>query len=696
MLLAGGLLSPACQAQPPAASGTLKIMVTEAGLYEITAADLRSAGWQTVRADALRLSLRGVSQPLWVEGSGSSLRLGFYGQKIDSRYTAENTYLLTQDSGGASLRMAITESDPQPGGVLSQPVMVSLRQEENQFYAPLVESGDHWLGARLPAPSTQTISMDLANLAPGPARIQVELWASTGSIFSGELSQPDHHVKVSVNGVLAADEQWAGKGRYSIQAEIPAGVLQAGKNQILLEAPGDTGLAADIVQLDWVEITFPQQGIGQDNRLEFGSDGGWHTLSGFSGEATVLDIGDPSQAKRILPARLAGGEAGFQGQTGGRYLAVSPPGMLHPARIVPTQAAPDLKAAGSGADYLVIAPAPLLEAFDPLVAWRRENGLLAAAVPWQAVVDQFGDGIAEPQALRSFLEYAAQNWHPAPRYVLLAGDFTYDTFGYQAPVPENLLPSFMIFTEYGGETASDSEFAQLDNDRLPDVAIGRAPASRPEQARLFVEKTLAYERQAGGQDWQGRILAVADGQEPSFRQDALAFVDVFGPAYQVEVYHPPAGSQEAGSRITEYFNQGALFIAYFGHGSLSQWGKDRLFTSQEAAGLSNRQRLPVVINMTCLTGLFTHPKVESLAEIMLWQAEGGAAAVLAPTSLTLASDQSFLSQPFARALLSEKGAILGDVFLAAQRQVPEGSSGMQDVLRTFLLFGDPALRLPSR
>ncbi len=140
-------------------------------------------------------------------------------------------------------------------------------------------------------------------------------------------------------------------------------------------------------------------------------------------------------------------------------------------------------------------------------------------------------------------------------------------------------------------------------------------------------------------------------------------------------------------------NEGSALVGYFGHGSVTQWGKDNLFTVKDVASLQNGDRLPLVINMTCLTGLFTHPKVQSLAETLLWKADGGAVAVLAPTSLTLSGDQSFLSNALVQSLLKDRTARLGDVFLQAQREVPAQGAGTHDVLRTFLLFGDPALKL---
>ena len=140
-------------------------------------------------------------------------------------------------------------------------------------------------------------------------------------------------------------------------------------------------------------------------------------------------------------------------------------------------------------------------------------------------------------------------------------------------------------------------------------------------------------------------------------------------------------------------NAGDLIVGYFGHGSVTQWGQDNLLTVNGTAALTDSVRLPLVINMTCLTGLFTHPKVQSLAEALLWKPDGGAVAVLAPTSLTLPADQSFLSRPLVEFFLKNRNVPLGDILLQAQRTVPIQDAGLQDVLRTFLLFGDPALKL---
>ena len=135
-------------------------------------------------------------------------------------------------------------------------------------------------------------------------------------------------------------------------------------------------------------------------------------------------------------------------------------------------------------------------------------------------------------------------------------------------------------------------------------------------------------------------------------------------------------------------------MAYFGHGSINMWGKDHLFSSEDVANMGTTKNFPIVYNLTCLTGLFTHPEVESLAESLLWRENGGAVGVLAPSSLTLPSDQSILSQAFVEGMFDDPDATLGEIHLRARRRVPTETDGAIDVMKTFMLFGDPALRMP--
>ena len=315
------------------------------------------------------------------------------------------------------------------------------------------------------------------------------------------------------------------------------------------------------------------------------------------------------------------------------------------------------------------------------------------AIPVDEIFDRFSYGMPEPEGIRSFLRYAHQTWDTAPKFVILVGDATYDPRGYISEWKANRVPSFMVNTSYGGETASETLFAQMDDDMLPDLAVGRVPARDSKQVQIFVEKLIAYENQTDDNAWQHRILAVADAPDPIFHGGAEAFLDQFSTIYQTELIALEEKSSGLDDQVKDGIEKGSLIVSYFGHGSIDMWGKDQLFTASDAAELHNEDRLPVVMTMTCLNGLFTHPEIESLAETLLWNSNGGAVAALAPTSLTLTTDQIYLSRAIIDNLSDNPGASLGELLLSAQREIPVENHGAFEVMLTFLLFGDPATRL---
>ena len=185
------------------------------------------------------------------------------------------------------------------------------------------------------------------------------------------------------------------------------------------------------------------------------------------------------------------------------------------------------------------------------------------------------------------------------------------------------------------------------------------------------------------------ILAVADHQDPSFRLDAEKFLSVFPFGFSTEIFPSSVVDSGSESSVTGKLEQGVNLVSYFGHGSVNMWGKDKLFTVTDVEKLTS-PIIPVVFQMTCLTGLFTHPTATSLTEALLFQPDSGAVSVIAPTSLTLPFNQTSFSQSFAEAYVANDMSRLGDVLLYTQNHVAQEGERSRDVLLTFLLFGDPA------
>ncbi|HZY43233.1 MAG TPA: C25 family cysteine peptidase, partial [Anaerolineae bacterium] len=510
---------PARQSQTVASAA--KILVGQAGLIEVSAADLISSdlGWKSIDPTSVRLFFQDRQQPVWLEGQGAALTLKFYGQAADSRYTRENAYFFQIDQSLVPPLPMLTQTLVERSSGAIDHYTATLHAEENFLYSPLVANGDHWFWAQLPAPQSKMFTVELSAVVDGPAQLTIGVWGSTEASAS-----PDHHLRIKINRQNVADQTWDGIARNTLKADLPRGLLVAGSNIIQIEAPGDTGVAADITFLDWIEIRYLRHFVAENDRLEFDGVDGAVQLSGFSGPIDLFDITVPDRLVRLIgPSTLTQGSIEIGVQADHHYMAVGPHGYQSAVRIVPAATSPDLKAADNGADYIAIGPADLLAPLQPLLNWHQTQNLKVVAIPAETIYDQFGNGLPEPEAIHSFVQYAVQHWTPAPKFVLLVGDATYDPLGYSGLPDGNRLPTFLVQTVYGGETASDVGFVQLNDDPWPDMPIGRVPARTAEQVTTWVNKTLAYEQSAPVGDWRQRILAVADGQESSFQSEAAAF-----------------------------------------------------------------------------------------------------------------------------------------------------------------------------
>jgi len=662
--------------------------------------------------DQLRLLNRGSPQPFWIDDLDGSPVLRFFARASQSAYTAENVYTLAVSDALADSPIGdLIEPDTSSQTNVNEDIQVLLgapphgayyhtaRNEQNQQYLPQAGGNQHWYAQIIPAGGSPDLTLEISQPYPGAvkAALRLGVWGATEAS-----ADPDHHLRVQINGQLALDQSWDGQSYQVIQAVFDVDLLREGSNHLTVFAPGDSGSAVEVNYLDYLEVIYPRRLAAEQDRLDFISPGGKVQLLGYTAAPLVYEIASREDVRRIddLDLQGSGSNQGisFETQAGARYLALAPGAAYRPERLVPLASTPDLRMLDGGADYLAVGPPDLLAPLQPLLDLRASQGWKPLSVPLQAVYDQFNYGLPEPEAIQRFVQHASQQWQPAPRTLLLVGDATYDPLGYLAPPVANRLPAFFVDTVYGGQTASDVGFVQVNDDPWPDLAVGRIPARRPQQVADYVEKVLGYEAQleADSASTAPAILAIADGQDASFAQHAQSFLDAFGPGYPTDLYAPPPGDAGAPARVSQLLSDGRRLAAYFGHGSVNMWGKDRLFTVDDAAQMHNADHLPVVLNLTCLTGLFTHPEVESLAEALLFQPGGGAAAVLAPSSLTLAADQDFLARPFVQAFLADPRAALGELHLAARRQVDTDLPGQRDVMLTFMLFGDPALRLQGR
>ena len=111
---------------------------------------------------------------------------------------------------------------------------------------------------------------------------------------------------------------------------------------------------------------------------------------------------------------------------------------------------------------------------------------------------------------------------PAPRYLLLAGDASYDVLGRTKGTEADIVPTQTSIPRFSGWTGSDVWYALPDDGPDDRARFRRGPLPGADSRAIgrMVQKTLSYEAQAGDLGWRSDALLVADNDEPGFAEES--------------------------------------------------------------------------------------------------------------------------------------------------------------------------------
>ena len=174
-----------------------------------------------------------------------------------------------------------------------------------------------------------------------------------------------------------------------------------------------------------------------------------------------------------------------------------------------------------GVDYLVVTHPLFREQADRIAAEKTKGGHRAAVVETPSAYDRFSGGFVEARAIQALVRHAARA-SGVLRHVLLVGDDSFDPLDYSGRGVPSFVPSLFARDSGWGLVPSENLYADLDDDGLPDVAIGRLPVRTAVEADAVADKIATQE--AALQALAGQ-LAVADNStetDAPFREDAAA------------------------------------------------------------------------------------------------------------------------------------------------------------------------------
>ncbi|RME17052.1 MAG: hypothetical protein D6797_03270 [Bdellovibrio sp.] len=738
--------SPPDLTQSPAAvPGVLRIQYSQSGMYELTYDDLVAAGVEGpfvgVNTSDLRLYFRGVEQAIdvidsdGVFNSGDSIRFyaNFY-RKVDD--SIDEVVLSTQPLGnstGPALRAQVLDGSPS-GWPLDFRKGTYARKEvekDSLFLIDLPMGGvdtDHFFWKRIakwngsnttPIPQFFTITnIDLSGLVPvGTVYLNVHLRGR-----ANYAKNPTHHLGVWVNTVpyRVADAVFHTQDPTVVRLSVPAYYFVDGLNSIKLEAMPDTVPPGDLEVLDIdrleVEYTKAYEAVGDQLEIYNPLENHAIQVQGFSSNAVqVYDISDPQQLARlsnvvIQPSNLLYNvqfRPSLAGDYGYRLLAIADGTYLKPQSMFlnPGFEMP-LKSPNNRADLIFIGSETMLDAARDLADHRRTQGLFVKEVSLDQIYAEFSDGIQSIRAVKDFLTYARTYWQkPAPQYVLLLADATYDPRDREGwGKNKNVMPVAFekgLYVDFG----SDNWLVSNDNGFTPEMAIGRIPASTPEELKGVVNKILDYE--AGKRSpSQGNFMFFSDGETlfEGFSKKAEELASgLSSPRFQKAHIKRSSFTQDAlmkQSILDSFSSDQYFFMTFVGHGIEDMWASYSVFSASDVKGLKN-QVLPIVMGLNCFTGYYYDADLsfKSLGEELVLNPDGGAVAYWGSPAMTIPESQVNLSKKFFAQLLQETNkpfhmTRLGDLILASKKALGAIPS-MSDTVRSWTLLGDPAMKLPE-
>ncbi len=238
--------------------------------------------------------------------------------------------------------------------------------------------------------------------------------------------------------------------------------------------------------------------------------------------------------------------------------------------------------------------------------------------------------------------------------------------------------------------SSEAVFSDFLGNGYATLATGRLPVRTTTDAANVVGKIVGYESGASAGPWTSQALLIGDENSGYDYTGATNLVGQLLPT-SLGVTKILADGQDPAlvrQQIVAAMNSGQVIVNFLGHGSVEQWSLADFFSDPDATALTNGGNLPFVVSMDCLSGFFQDVYTTSLAESLLLAPDGGAVAVWASSGFTSADPQATMDRALVVQMFAHPGMPIGNSILKAKAGTVD-----PDVRRTWILFGDPAMRL---
>ncbi|WP_299214847.1 type IX secretion system sortase PorU [uncultured Aquimarina sp.] len=682
-----------------------------------------------------------------VRGENGTLSEGgyilFYGQSTkgynsDSKthinlYDDKSYYFITT-SGKRGRRIINSESFDKKADTIITTFKEDQFYEMDQYNLGMM--GRRWLGDQIKNNEEKQFSFHFPN--------KVDATAITYKIMAVAKSNKPSKLKISLNQKEAGEIKFRPASDRLIAIE---GSLE--KNNKIYDDAIQIGLQYEVEgkalgesYLDYIRVSAERSLVGSDKQLKFTIPNtnskheiGEIQLKKAKKISEVWDVTNPEVVK-VFENTSFSSKFSFKTQldTKRKFVTVTTSDYYEPLKplesIVENQ---NLKGTifldeennFKNIDYLIITENDMLTAAERLADFHRtRNKMNVKVVPVQKIYNEFSSAKQDIGAIRNFIRYVYENAsHDNKKlsYVCFMGNATVDykdilkDKSLLNTYKKSIIPSFMSYESFSNTRSyvCDDFFGMMDpeegemksTDDL-DIVFGRILVDTDVMANDVVDKTIRYYKKNSFGDWRNNVLLLSDDVDKVWEQGIQRNLNSVGdslvkkyPFLNISKVYSDAYIQKSTSNGEQYPNvtktlikkieKGVAVLDYFGHAEEEGFGTEFFFTKKDAINLKNKDKLPLLITVTCLATRFDNPFDISIGEHVFRNPNGGAIAIIATTREIFMNAGVNINNEIMKTLFSENGPYLkpAETVLKLKNKLR-----YQDK-RSVFFIGDPAMSL---
>ncbi len=384
-----------------------------------------------------------------------------------------------------------------------------------------------------------------------------------------------------------------------------------------------------------------------------------------------------------------------------------------------------------GYDMVIIIPTSqkLLTEAQRLARHHEErDSLKVRIVPADEIYNEFSSGTPDVSAYKRYTKMLydkAEDDAVQPRYLLLFGDCVFDNRLLTPELRNASADDYLLCYESENSFneidcfVSDDFCALLDDGEsistgsryrgLPDVAVGRFPCTTAAEAKILVDKTIAYAVQSPSGAWKNTLVFLGDdGNNNIHMNDVNAAAEqvISGhPGYYVRKVMWDAYTRESSSTghrypevskiIKQQQQDGALVIDYSGHGSETSISHEAVLTLSDFAAFRG-SNYSLWVTASCDIMPFDGLK-ETIGETAVLNDKGGAVAFYGTARTVLSSYNKVINMAFMRNVLSYdalgRPITIGEAQRLTKNELVKNAVDLSVNKLQYSLLGDPALAL---